>query len=375
MQTVLTLNGDYSALDDYFLSCPAKRFMLVHGKTYPTLKIARFFASLSERYGVQFISFSNVKPNPLYESVLEGVELFKATKCGGIVAVGGGSIIDVAKCVKLFATMPQDANYLCEMIIPNDIPLMAVPTTAGSGSEATRFAVIYYEGEKQSIAHDSCVPELVVMDTSVLESLPDYQKKSTMMDALCHAIEACWSVNSTDESKALSMRAIRSIMANKDAYLAGDTAVYQDMLTAAYTAGQAINISQTTAGHAMSYKLTSLYNIAHGHAVALCVSKLWPFMVERADKCTDPRGADYLGRVLLEIAGAMGFSDAMGAAAAFGDMVEELGLTSHAVKDEGDYAILRDSVNPVRMRNFPIALDYNTIDMLYRQIVDGNRKG
>ena len=87
----------------------------------------------------------------------------------------------------------------------------------------------------------------------LLRTLPDYQKKCTCMDALCHSVESFWSVNSSDESKVYSRKAMRMILDNIDAYLAGDQDAAKTMLRAANYAGRAINITQTTAGHAMSY--------------------------------------------------------------------------------------------------------------------------
>ena len=86
--------------------------------------------------------------------------------------------------------MDSSRNYLEQPIVPNDVKLLAIPTTAGTGSEATRYAVIYYNGVKQSVADESCIPSAVLMDSSVLKTLPLYQKKSTMLDALCHALAA-----------------------------------------------------------------------------------------------------------------------------------------------------------------------------------------
>ena len=129
------------------------------------------------------------------------------------------SAMDVAKCIKLYADMDHSRSYLQQTIVPNDIRLIAVPTTAGTGSEATRYAVIYENGEKQSVSDDSCIPDAVVVDPSVLKSLPLYQKKATMMDALCHSIEACWSIHSSEESRQYSRTAIEQIVACKDAYL------------------------------------------------------------------------------------------------------------------------------------------------------------
>lgn len=96
--------------------------------------------------------------------------------CDLIIAVGGGSAMDVAKCIKLYAYMDPGINYLEQKIVPNDIPLLAVPTTAGTGSEATRYAVVYYKGEKQSVCDESCIPSAVLMDASVLKTRPLSEK-------------------------------------------------------------------------------------------------------------------------------------------------------------------------------------------------------
>ena len=207
-----------------------------------------------------------------------------------------------------------------------------------------------------------------MMDATVLKTLPEYQKKSTMLDALCHAIESYWSVNSTDESKVYSKEAIQLIMANKDSYLANQDEGNANMLKAANVAGKAINITQTTAGHAMCYKLTSLYGIAHGHAAALCLSKLWPYMVDNTDKCIDTRGKDYVQEIFRDIANAFGCNDAKDAVALFDDLLKELGFNNPKA-DEKDYEILSSSVNLVRLKNNPIGLDYESINSLYRQIV------
>lgn len=215
-----------------------------------------------ESVSVPIIRFSDFQPNPLYESVVKGVELFRQEGCNAILAVGGGSAIDVAKCIKLYSNLSGDGKngeWLNTEILPNNLPFLAVPTTAGTGSEATRYAVIYYKGAKQSITSNSIVPNTVLLDPSVLKTLPLYQKKATMCDALCHAIESFWSVNSTDESKKYSLQAIAGVLDNMEGYLNNTDAGNAGMLMAAHIAGKAINITQTTAGHAMCYKITSLF--------------------------------------------------------------------------------------------------------------------
>ena len=216
------------------------------------MKLGKFINELAGR--IKVTRFSDFKPNPLYGSVVEGVRKYRESGCDIIAAVGGGSAIDVAKCVKLYTDLPgdgADGAWLKSNGTLNDTELLAIPTTAGTGSEATRYAVVYHDGKKQSITSDAIIPNTVLFDPSVLDSLPDYQKKSTVMDALCHAVESFWSVNSTDESKQYSRTAIELIVANIDDYLAGDNSKNEIMQEAAYVAGKAINIAQTTAGHAM----------------------------------------------------------------------------------------------------------------------------
>lgn len=367
-QQILNASENYSELDTYLKTNGNKVVLLVCDGSLPFLKISKYFDTLEERLGIKIIKFSNFKPNPLYESVVEGVELFHSAHCDSIIAVGGGSAIDVAKCIKLYSNMNNSENYLKQNIVANDIKFLAVPTTAGTGSEATRYAVVYYNGEKQSVSDYSCIPSAVLFDSSVLKTLPEYQKKSTMMDALCHAIESFWSVNSNDESQSYSENAIKSILKYKDAYLYNSEDGNTEMLKAANIAGKAINITQTTAGHAMCYKLTSLYGIAHGHAAALCVSKLFPYMVKNIDRCIDPRGSEYVKSIFMRIAKSMGCSDEKEACVKFESIIKSLSLEVPQA-EYGDYEVLKTSVNPVRLKNNPIKLDVEAIDDLYHQIL------
>ena len=382
-QKILNVNGNYDSLDTCLTDMKIGTLMLVCDESIRFLKISDYFETLTERLGIELVIFSDFKPNPLYESVVSGVELFRKSGCEAVFAVGGGSAMDVAKCIKLYVEMPTDTDYVFQDIVPNNIPLLAMPTTAGTGSEATRYAVIYYKGEKQSVTHDSIIPSTVVMDVSVLETLPIYQKKSTMLDALCHAVESFWSVNSTKESREYSEQAITDILKYFMPYLGmiKDSHIvnrhYSDcnkkMLWASHIAGKAINITQTTAGHAMCYKLTSLYKIAHGHAAALCVSKLWLYMLNNIDKCIDGRGEEYLKSMFNELAIAFGCSNALQAAQKFQAILDIIKLDT-PVPDISDFPVLISSVNPVRLKNNPVALDNKAIEDIYRQILLVNRK-
>ncbi|MBR4085153.1 MAG: phosphonoacetaldehyde reductase [Lachnospiraceae bacterium] len=367
-QKILQAKNNYEQLDELFVEKGVKRVFLVCGSSIQFLNINDYFINLERRMGIEVVRFNEFTPNPLYEQVYSGVEKFISSHSDMIIAVGGGSAMDVAKCIKLFANLDKKVNYLKQEIVPNDVELLAIPTTAGTGSEATRYAVIYYNGEKQSVSDYSCIPQIVLMDPSVLQTLPEYQKKATMMDAFCHAIESFWSVNSTDESRMYSREAIKKILKYKDGYLANDEKANEEMLYAANIAGKAINITQTTAGHAMCYKLTGLYGISHGHAAALCIKSLWPYMLYNTDKCIDARGKGYLNDVFGQMAEAFGCKDCYEAYYKFKSILDDINLSVPVLKE--DIAKLSSSVNPVRLKNNPIGLDKDTIMLLYEKILD-----
>lgn len=365
---IITAENDYAGLDAWIERTGAKTLLLVCDESIRFLKEISAHFGLIENRGIKLVRFCDFQPNPLYESVVAGVQTFLKNDCTAIIALGGGSAMDVAKCIKLFSNMDHGRNYLEQTIVPNRIPFLAIPTTAGTGSEATRYAVIYYNDAKQSVTSESIIPETVLLDPGVLKTLPAYQKKSTMMDAFCHALESFWSVNSTEESRLCSKQAIELVLQNTNGYLANTEDGNAGMLLAANTAGKAINITQTTAGHAMCYKITSLFRCAHGHAAALCDRILFPWMLEHTQLCIDPRGEAFLKDIFRQIANAMGCSTPEDAADKLDAIFTELGFEIPSASEE-QFAILKSSVNPVRLKNHPVELDLGTIDSLYHMIL------
>ena len=372
-QRIITPGENCSGLDSWIKESGVRRILLVCDGSIKYQKDINMCLKEIDQTGMKMVEFHDFQPNPLYENVREGVKAFRNEKCEAIIAVGGGSAIDVAKCIKLFANLSGDGEngaWLTAEYVANDIPFLVMPTTAGTGSEATRYAVIYYDGKKQSVTSESFIPDTVMMNPNTLITLPIYQKKATMMDAFCHAIESFWSMNSTDESKGYSKAAIKDVMDNMDGYLANTQEGRTNMLRAANTAGKAINITQTTAGHAMCYKITSLFGLAHGHAAVLCDRILFPWMIENIDKCIDPRGKEYLKKTLDEIGMAMGCADARAGADKMVEIFDNLELQVPTATEK-HFEELKTSVNPVRLKNHPIALDVETVDELYRKVLNG----
>jgi len=352
----------------------ATKVFLVCDSSFPFLNIKVDI----ENMGFPHVMFSDFTPNPLYEQVCKGIDLFQITKCDSILAVGGGSAIDVAKCIKL-AVLAKEGNAA---IIPpqvskrlpidgGKIPFIAIPTTAGTGSESTHNAVMYYEGSKQTVTNDGILPDFAILEPSVLKTLPLYQKKCTMMDALCQGIESWWSVNSTDESYEYSRKAIELIMANWRKYIfENDSEAAANIMLGANYGGRAINITATTAAHAMSYKITSLYKLPHGHAVAVALPEIWEYMLRNLDKCIDSRGRDYLNDIFAKISVAMGCDTLEKAIEKFRQMMKDMELANPVAGNrEEELKVLSTSVNPVRLKNNPVKLDLDAIRTLYNLII------
>lgn len=352
MQRILWTGEPGETLSELLEALGVCRCMLVCGASYDGLGIRGAF---ERRLALRFSSFT---PNPLWEQVERGTALFREAGCDGLLAVGGGSAMDVAKCIKLRAGGKA-------------LPLIALPTTAGTGSESTRFAVVYRDGVKQSVADPCILPDYAVLAPGVLKTLPLYPKKCALLDALCQGVESWWSLNSTGESRELSKRAVAQIRSHMDGYLAGDEAADRPVLEAANLAGQAIHIAQTTAAHAMSYKLTSLYGIPHGHAVALCLPEVWRHMMEHPEALRDPRGRAHLDGVFRDAALALDCPGPAEAVLWLRGLPDRLGMERPAPKNCGEeLTALAASVNPTRLANHPAALGGADFIDLYRRILN-----
>lgn len=368
-QKIISGYGCHRRLGEVLKSLRCKKFLLVCGPSFSRLPVKDYISSI----GVPYAVFGAVKPNPLYGDVCAGVEKFREEGCDSVVAVGGGSAIDVAKCIKLFSPLDEKENYLTQEKISSSVPLIAIPTTAGTGSESTRFAVIYYGGKKQSVTHPCIVPDFAILDCSLLRTLPLYLKKCAMLDALCQGIESWWSVNSTEESRVYSRKATESIIRNYKAYISSDGAEASErIMQAANYAGRAINIAQTTAPHAMSYKLTSLYSLPHGHAVAICLPAVWKYMIENISLCADKRGEEYLRDIFAAVSSSLGCNEAREAAEKFGGILNELGIFApNGTLEEAE--LLGKSVNATRLANNPVAIDEDTLTQMYKEILNAGK--
>ncbi|MBN1649073.1 MAG: phosphonoacetaldehyde reductase [Spirochaetales bacterium] len=307
--------------------------------------------------------FDDFSVNPKLEDVLSGIGLFHSVSPDVIIAAGGGSAMDMAKLINsLAADKDNAADYIKgrKKIEKAAVPLIAVPTTAGTGSEATRFAVVYIDKVKYSLAGPSMKPEYVILDPELTESLPAYITGCTVMDALCQAMESLWSVNSTAESAECAEKAIRLILEEKDT-ISGDIplSVREKFQKAAYLAGKAIDITTTTAAHALSYYLTSYHHIPHGHAVGLLFG--WVYLQNwkvNDENCNHRKGPESVKKTLSKITGMFSAGNMDEFIEYFYTFMGNAGLDINAVEFTDEIIEnLFGSVNVQRLNNNPVVLD------------------
>jgi len=240
----------------------------------------RAAADFNARTGMTMPCFSGFHPNPDLSDATAGADMYRKMGCDGLISVGGGSAMDTAKAVKALLLAENMDDVRIGRLPVGKLPHIAIPGTAGTGAEATPIAVVYENNEKLSLDHPTLLPEAIVLDGSLLNTLPLYHKKACALDALCQGIEFYWAVKRTEDSRIHAERAILGVLRNLEDYLAGRAAAADAVLEAAYESGCAIRISRTTAAHAMSYQITKRIGPAHGQACMLTLPHLWRRMGE-----------------------------------------------------------------------------------------------
>jgi alcohol dehydrogenase class IV len=317
--------------------------------------------------------FHDFELSPKYEDVQRGIALFREQNCDCVIGVGGGSVMDMAKSVAIFAYQPEALND--RNISKREVPLIAIPTTAGTGSESTHFAVIYIGKEKHSIAQQSMLPDYAILDPEFTLGLPPYITACTGMDALCQGIESFWSVHSTAASRVYSEKGIKLALDNiVKAVNEPDRESRENMLTASHLCGSAINLAFTTAAHAVSYPLTSYFGIAHGHAVALTLPHFILFNGGvNEETCQDSRGLPFVRDRLQELMRILGVRDTSEAAGKLLGIMDAIGLAQRlsdfGIKDRDLSTIVKNGFNPNRVKNNPRTLTADGLETLLRGIL------
>jgi len=232
---------------------------------------------------VRYTVYDKTMPNPTVNNVEEALRYYKGNSCDGIIAVGGGSAMDCAKAVGARAVYPKKTLSKMGGVlrVRRRLPtLIAVPTTAGTGSETTLAAVITDSEthHKYAIMSFPLIPHYAVLDAELTYTLPPHLTSTTGMDALTHAVEAYIGRSTTKETRRLALEAVKLVFENvKKAYDNGyDREARENMLHAAYKAGVAFSKSYVGYIHAVAHSLGGRYGIAHGLANATVM----PYVLE-----------------------------------------------------------------------------------------------
>lgn len=358
-----------------------KKALLVSGReSYISSGVKDSLAPLLE--GLDVTQFYEFEVNPKLDDAIKGIELVKRVSPDIIIAVGGGSAIDMAKLINILACQECESfegiiTGKCN-IIRRGLPLVVIPTTSGTGSEATHFAVVYIDKVKYSLAHEFVLPDYAIVDPTYTYKTPGKLVANVGMDALSQAIESFWAVKSTVESKEYAAKAISLILPNLVQAMAGDEKARDTMSKAAHIAGKAINITTTTAPHAISYPLTTYFGIPHGHAVAITLGKFFEINSNVNEyEVIDPRGKDYLSSTMEDLYKLFDCDSSKDCRNKWYGLMKNLGLEYNSVKlglnSEVSCNVIVDNVNLERLGNNPVKVSREVIHDLF--IINNNSEG
>lgn len=241
------------------------------------------FEALARKLNISLAIFNQVPPNPTLEVVDRGVEMARSEGVDFIVGIGGGSPLDTAKAIALMATNKAPTTAIYEAELPEQpLPVIAIPTTAGTGSEVTQHAVFTLPEKKikQGFSDDRCFPLAALVDPRYTASLPLEITIDTALDALSHAIEGYLSRRATPLSDTLALEAMGLFARHKEALVKGELtpATRHDLMYASTLGGMVIAQTRTTILHTLGYPLTFSHNIPHGRANGLLLAAYLEFV-------------------------------------------------------------------------------------------------
>jgi alcohol dehydrogenase len=308
------------------------------------------------------------EPNTDAADLAVGLDLAADLEPDVVVGIGGGSAMDMAKLLCAYRGTTgedrlRDAIRSGRPVRRDGVGLVLVPTTSGSGSEATHFAVVYVGADKHSVADRTLLPDAVVLDPRLATSGSPHQRATSGIDAVTQAIESLWATAATDRSRRFARHALRLLLPHLEPFVTESTpASARAMAIGSHLAGRAIDVSRTTAAHALSYGLTKGYGVSHGHAVALT---LGPFIAAHGDSTSgglrdgvDPRAH---ASAMETIVSRLGATDPAAAHARFTDLMVRVGLeprlSATGVTSAGQRAALVAAINLERLGNNPVAFD------------------
>ncbi len=356
--------GCINKIDEIIKENAYKKILLVTGKksyidSNSKSKLSKYLRSV---YTEQFNQF---RVNPKLDDAYSGIELLKNTNFDLVIAIGGGSVIDMAKLINIFAVQKSNnmSNYIFDntLITEKGLPLVAIPTTSGTGSESTCFSVVYVDDVKYSLSHQFMLPDYAIIDAELSYNLPSHIVASSGIDALSQAIESYWSIKSTKKSKKIASEAIILILGALKNSVDGNKHDKAIMSKSAHLAGKAINITTTTAPHAISYPITTYFGLQHGHAVALILGYFFEINYNFEDTdILDDRGAEYVRDTMMELFNMFGVKCALDCKRKWHNLMDSIGLEYNlkniGISSEREIDKIIDNIDMNRLKNNPVRI-------------------
>lgn len=352
--------GSLAQLRKILQSLQVQRVFLVrNGASYELSGARQVLEPILAPYHVT--EFHAFEANPKLGDAKRGIEIFRESGSDVVVAIGGGSVIDMAKLINTLGVQVASAEEYIIKKIPLGAgvkPLIAIPTTSGTGTEATCFAVVYIDKTKYSLKHHSVLPRYAIVDPLLTYAMPPLLTAATGIDAFAQAIESYWCVNSTEESQVYAKEAIELALVHLQAACRNEPQAREAMSRAANLAGKAINLTETTACHAVSYPITSYFNIPHGHAVGLTLASMFGYNAHATEfDIIDRRGTRYLTKTMGELVALLGARNVSEAQAVIVDLLQSIGLETRlgalGIDEAGMSMIVEHGFNPDRVKNNP----------------------
>lgn len=266
----------------------AKAF-IVTGKIVTKTGMVKTLTDYLDNWNIKHEVFNDIVGEPTDKMIEAGVKAYKETGCDFLIGIGGGSPLDSVKAIAAMAVLEGKlSDYMGREIVGNLPPMVLIPTTAGTGSEATKFTIITDEEKqvKMLLKGDVLLPKLAIVDPTFTKTSPKSTTAATGMDALTHAVESYTSRKGNTLTDMFALSAIKRIFKYLPvAYNNGDDEkAREEMSTAAFEAGVCINNASVTLVHGMSRPIGALFHVAHGISNAMLIKECLEYVL---DGCYD----------------------------------------------------------------------------------------
>jgi alcohol dehydrogenase class IV len=275
-----------------------KKAFIVSGKIVTKMGTVKILTDCLTKWGIGFELFNDITGEPTDVMIESGVKAYKEAGCDFCIAIGGGSPLDSGKAIAAMTKLEGKISDYMGVAMEGDFPpLVLIPTTAGTGSEATKFTIITDSEKniKMLLKGEALLPDLAIIDSKFSMTAPKSVTAATGMDALTHAIEAYTSRKANPLTDTYALSAIKRIFTYLPlAYKNGeDKKAREEMAIAAYEAGVCINNSSVTLVHGMSRPIGALFHVAHGISNAMLIKECLSYVL---DGCYERFGA--IGRAI-----------------------------------------------------------------------------